>query len=148
MMQPKYPHKPTKRVSKAANGRALPLTSAAWRKLRRMVLSSEPLCRMCIAKGKTVPATDVDHRDNNPANNELINLRPLCHECHSLKTQRDVGHNVAMGCEVHGMPLDPSSPWNNEPIAVLMRSCRAAREKSPATEGAVPSVLPCFDANC
>jgi hypothetical protein len=49
-----YPPRPTQRVSKADNGRTLPLTSAAWRKLRRAVLASEPCCRMCIAQGKTV----------------------------------------------------------------------------------------------
>jgi len=128
------------RVSKAANGRTLPLTSAAWRKLRRSVLSSEPLCRMCTARGLTVVATDVDHRDNDPSNNNLVNLQPLCHECHARKTQRDMGHNVAMGCANDGTPLDHHHHWNKPTGAVLVRSCRAVSEKSPATEGAVPSV--------
>ena len=140
-----YPPRPTKRVSKAANGRTLPLTSAAWRKLRRSVLSSEPLCRMCIAQGKTVPATDVDHRDNDPSNNNLVNLQPLCHECHSRKTQRDMGHNVAMGCANDGTPLDPWHPWHRPATADLVRP---DGEKSPEAVGAVPTVPLDFNANC
>jgi len=142
-----YPPRPTKRVSKQDNGRTLPLTSNAWRKLRRMVLSSEPLCRMCTARGLTVVATDVDHRDNDPSNNNLVNLQPLCHECHSRKTQRDMGHNVAMGCDVHGTPLDPWSHWNNAVRADVSGHGATVSEKSPEAEGAVPSVLPCFNAN-
>ena len=140
-----YPYAPTKRVSKADNGRTLPLTSAAWRKLRRSVLASEPLCRMCTERGLTVVATDVDHRDNNPANNELVNLVPLCHECHSRKTQRDMGHNVAMGCASDGTPLDPWHHWNSAVRAALVG--RGEAEKSLATGESEPSVLPQFNAN-
>lgn len=114
-----YPRKPlevsdirTRRWTKASNGRVLPLTSDAWRKLRRSVLAGEPLCRHCTARGLTVVATDVDHLNNNPADNSLVNLQPLCHECHSRKTNRDMGHNVRMGCDVNGTPLDHLHPWN------------------------------------
>ncbi len=117
-----YPSTPTKRVSKADNGRLLPLTSAAWRKLRRSLLQGEPLCRMCTSRGLTVVATDLDHRDNNPANNDLLNLQPLCHECHSRKTQRDMGHNVRMGNASDGTPLDPYHHWNKPATADLVRT--------------------------
>jgi len=136
------------RVSKSANGRTLPLTSAAWRKLRRSVLSSEPLCRMCTAQGKTVPAQDVDHANNDPSDNRLVNLQPLCHECHSRKTQRDMGHNVAMGCASDGTPLDHHHHWNKPTGAVLVRPSVGLSEKSPEAVGTVPTVLPCFNANC
>jgi 5-methylcytosine-specific restriction protein A len=140
-----YPKTPTKRVSKADNGRTLALTSAAWRKLRRSVLASEPLCRMCTAQGLTVPATDVDHRDNNPANNELVNLQPLCRSHHSLKTNLDRGHNVRMGCAVDGRPLDHHHHWNEAASTVLARpigDVEAASERSPATDGHKPISLP------
>lgn len=126
-----YPPTPTKRVSKADNGRTLPLTSAAWRKLRRAVLASEPCCRMCIAQGKTVVATDVDHFDNDPSNNDLVNLQPLCHSCHSRKTQRDQGFNVRMGCASDGTPLDPYHHWN-KPATGSMGV--PTGKKSPATD--------------
>lgn len=143
----KYPHTPTQRVSKADNGRTLPLTSAAWRKLRRSVLESGPLCRMCTAQGKTVIATDVDHRDNDPSNNDLVNLVPLCHSCHSLKTNRDMGHNVRMGCATDGQPLDQGHHWNKPTRAVLLRPAGAECEISPATEGHKPICLPFANAN-
>ena len=139
-----YPSNPSpKRWTKADNGRVLPLNREAWRKLRRSILDAEPLCRMCTAQGLTVIATDLDHRDNNPANNELVNLQPLCHSCHSHKTMRDMGHNVRMGCATDGTPLDYQHHWNNATGAVL---ARPAAEKSLATDGAIPTVLPSFNA--
>ena len=140
----KYPHTPTKRVSKADNGRTLPLTSAAWRKLRRTVLAVEPLCRMCTARGLTVAATDVDHRDNDPSNNELVNLAPLCAGCHSRKTQRDQGFNARMGCATDGTPLDHSHHWNNAATGVLVSP---AGQRSLATDERKPSSESSFIAN-
>ena len=104
--------------------RTLPLNGAAWQRLRASVLSGEPLCRLCTAQGKTVPATDVDHRDGNPGNNDMLNLAPLCHECHSRKTAADHGQRVRYGCDINGLPLDPDHPWRKE------------SEKSPATDKA------------
>ncbi|WP_322997214.1 HNH endonuclease signature motif containing protein [Castellaniella sp.] len=87
--------------------RAIPLNSTTWRKLRASVLEREPLCRHCAARGITEPATDVDHRSGDPSDNSPQNLCPLCHSCHSIKTARDHGKNVAMGCDLNGIPLDP-----------------------------------------
>ena len=92
----------------------LPLNGAAWQRLRASVLAGEPLCRHCTARGLTVVATDLDHRDGNPGNNDAINLQPLCHECHSRKTASDHGKDVYMGCDVSGMPLDPGHAWNQK----------------------------------
>lgn len=137
----------TRRWTKSSNGRVLPLTSDAWRKLRRSVLAGEPLCRMCTARGLTVVATDVDHANNNPADNSLVNLQPLCHECHSRKTASDMGGNVRMGCTTDGQPLDPHHHWNSAAKAVLVRPDGAVDEKSPATERRIPSCLSSFNAN-
>lgn len=101
----------TLKQKQEANGRTLALDGAAWRKLRALLLSSEPLCRHCTARGLTVIATEVDHR-NGPNDNRLESLQPLCKSCHSRQTMRDMGHNVSMGCDVHGRPLDPSHHWN------------------------------------
>lgn len=144
-MQSQYPPRPTKRVSKADNGRTLPLTSAAWRKLRRSVLSSEPLCRMCTAQGKTVVATDVDHRDDDPSNNDLVNLQPLCRMHHGMKTASDSGFSVRMGCATDGTPLEAGHHWNKPTGGVLVRS--AGGERSPATGEREPYVSPSINAN-
>lgn len=116
--------------------RTLPLNSAAWQRLRASVLAGEPLCRHCTQEGRTVPATDVDHRDGNPGNNELSNLQPLCHEHHSRKTAQDHGKRVVHGCDEHGMPLDPDHLWNRGIVQPLLN------QKSPATEAARPSGSP------
>lgn len=102
--------------------RTIPLNSAAWQRLRRSVLASEPLCRHCTAEGRTVVATDLDHRDGNPGNNDLTNLQPLCHAHHSRKTAADHGKRVYMGCDEHGMPLDPDHPWNRGTVAPLLKT--------------------------
>lgn len=61
---------------------------AAWRKLRRIVLASEPLCRHCKARGIVTAAREVDHIDGNVRNLKRSNLQPLCKRCHSAKTVR------------------------------------------------------------
>lgn len=60
---------------------------AEWQRLRRFVLSNEPLCRHC----KTTPANEVDHIKplSQGGGYELDNLQPLCKPCHSKKTFRD-----------------------------------------------------------
>lgn len=60
-----------------------------WRKIRKAVLASEPLCRFCKDMGKIVGAEVVDHIDGNTANNDWDNLRPLCKSCHDRRTARD-----------------------------------------------------------
>lgn len=59
-----------------------------WRRLRIQVLAAEPLCRECAERGLVVVATDVDHivPKRNSGTDELSNLEPLCHSCHSRKT--------------------------------------------------------------
>lgn len=99
--------------------RKLSLNSIEWKRLRAEVLASEPLCRMCTARGLVVPATDVDHivdsREDFTDDNSRENLQPLCHECHSLKTAASMGKGVSWGCDVNGRPLDPNHPWNKSP---------------------------------
>lgn len=99
----------------APKKRTISLSSKAWRDLRAQVLAEEPLCRMCTARGLIVPTTDVDHiedaREDYTDDNSRDNLQGLCHECHSLKTARDMGKSVTMGCDVNGIPLDPTHPW-------------------------------------
>lgn len=95
--------------------RTIPLQSSRWQKLRRWVLEREPLCRDCDAFGVVTPATDVDHNDGDPGNNDPDNLVPRCHECHSRKTMRERhGKPGVIGCDANGWPLDPNHPWNEK----------------------------------
>ena len=54
-----------------------------WRKLRKMVLAREPLCRRCKEAGRTKEANLIHHIDENPLNNFIENLEPLCATCHN-----------------------------------------------------------------
>lgn len=94
--------------------RTLPLNGSAWQRLRASVMSLEPLCRHCTARGLTVVATDLDHADGNPGNNDMLNLCPLCHSCHSRKTAAERAGTMRYGCDVDGRPLDPNHHWNEK----------------------------------
>ena len=104
------PLRASKRTGRDADPRrVLPLNSAKWQKLRAMVLAEQPLCAHCGRRGLTVPATDVDHKDGNPGNNDRSNLEGFCHECRSIKTAADHGKRVARPVGLDGLPL--SGPW-------------------------------------
>ena len=72
--------------------------SKRWRLTRLHVLSLNPFCVDCEKKGRTTPATDVDHimtlgeiyalGDHDEAYN-LDNLQPLCKQCHGAKSNKD-----------------------------------------------------------
>lgn len=64
---------------------------ARWRRLRLLVLRAEPLCRECGTEGRVTPAADVDHITplRRGGTNDRRNLQPLCHSCHSRKTQAE-----------------------------------------------------------
>lgn len=114
------PSRPTGRD--ADPRRTIPLNSSRWRKLRAYVLAREPLCRDCGAI-----ATDVDHDDGNPGNNQPDNLVPRCHACHSSKTMRERNGNTTGG-DVNGWPTDPRHPWNSAKIA----SNLSAKDRAPS----------------
>ena len=62
---------------------------ARWRRLRKLVLNRDPMCKACSVKA----STDADHiipkRDG--GRDSMDNLQGLCHECHSSKTAREDG---------------------------------------------------------
>lgn len=122
----------TKRWTKKSNGRLLPLNSDAWARLRRSVLAEQPLCQYC-PPGVITPATEVDHKNNDPADNSRENLVSTCKPCHSIKTMADLyGRPARMGCDADGNPINPAHPWN---------------EKSRATDGPEPTSSPHAIAN-
>ena len=140
-MQRPAPSRRAKRTGRDADpNRTLKLNGAAWQKLRASVLMEEPLCRHCVARGLTVPATDVDHM-NGADDNRSESLQPLCHECHSRKTARDQGKNVAYGCDSSGNPADPLHPWNQAAVRSPGASLAINSKKSPATNRSRPTVV-------
>lgn len=75
--------------------RTLLYDTSAWRKLRKDHLRREPLCRACVAAGRTMPATVLDHIT--PVNEggdfwDSQNHQPLCASCHAAKSARERHH--------------------------------------------------------
>ena len=72
-----------------------------------------------------IAATTVDHNvaieAGGPPFPALDGLTSMCASCHSIKTRaKDTpnGSGIAIkGCDVNGIPLDPSHPWHSEPIS-------------------------------
>ncbi len=72
-------------------------------RLRRRLLSEEPLCRICQGAGYTVAAVELDHIEPVSRRPDLAaeptNLQPLCRACHEAKTaqenRRRVGATLA-----------------------------------------------------
>ena len=91
--------------------RTISLGSSHWKRLRRQVLESNPLCFYCKLEGRITPADTVDHYDNNGSNNNPENLIPCCHSCNSKKGG---GLYHPTGCDVSGRPADPEHEWNRE----------------------------------
>jgi 5-methylcytosine-specific restriction protein A len=66
-------------------------STRAWRLRRMFVLREEPLCRLCVAKGKLTSAIEVDHIVPIARGGQDIyeNYQPLCAAHHRAKSQRE-----------------------------------------------------------
>lgn len=92
-----YAKSPKKTGKKQAGDRLIDnrkfYLSTAWRKTRKAVIEEQPLCCDCSTDSKPVLADVVDHTIPYEVDNSLgldpDNLRPLCHQCHSKKTEED-----------------------------------------------------------
>ncbi|MHB8276487.1 MAG: HNH endonuclease signature motif containing protein [Candidatus Humimicrobiaceae bacterium] len=67
--------------------------NTTWRRLRRIKLSNDPLCELCLSKDIVVQASQVDHIIPVAIQPELRlsldNLQSLCETCHSKKTREE-----------------------------------------------------------
>ena len=86
---------------------------AKWRKLRRAFLRTNQLCVFCAARGMTVAAEVVDHREPHHGNAEKFwrdayngDLLALCKPCNdSVKRERELkawSHEIG----ADGLPLN------------------------------------------
>lgn len=70
-------------------------------RIRAQVLAEEPLCRVCLAKGRTTASEEVDHiialEDDGTDDRE--NLQGICGECHKIK------HGAMPRIGVDGWPV-------------------------------------------
>jgi len=61
-----------------------------WQKVRKFVLSHNPICEVCRRDGRSTAATEVDHilPKRKGGTDLLSNLQALCKSCHSAKTAK------------------------------------------------------------
>lgn len=110
--------RPDYRSEEAAAYRKLYKTKE-WRGkggLRERVLARDPLCVPCLAKGRIVPSTMVNHKRPHKGDVGLFfddrNCEGTCKPCHDgpIQSAERRGYSSAIGAD--GFPLDPSHPAN------------------------------------
>lgn len=88
-----------------------------WQKRRAEQLRLHPLCRLCMdVRGLVTVATVADHIEPHRGDPAKFAgpLQSLCKSCHDSWKQQQEKSGRIKGCDLHGMPLDPSHPWNRE----------------------------------
>ena len=89
---------------------------AHWRALRALRLAEEPLCRMCMAQGRIVGATVVDHITPHKGDWSLFadyeNTQSLCKHHHDSTKQSQEHRGYSRAVDAQGFPLDPNHPAN------------------------------------
>ena len=90
--------------------------NSRWAKARASYLQKHPLCAMHMKLGRYVPATVVDHIVPHRGDLTLFwdshNWQSLCATCHSAHKQRLEKSGKMVGCDVAGVPIDPTHHWN------------------------------------
>lgn len=91
---------PAGQVDKRKRGRA-------GQRDRAAVLAEEPLCKHCLARGRTEPSVEVDHivRLADGGTDERRNKQGLCKPCHDAKSAAEKARDRASGRECLDDPL-------------------------------------------
>lgn len=101
-----------KRKSSAQRG-----YGSRWQSARAGFLRSHPLCADHIKRGQVVQATVVDHIVPHRGDMALFwdksNWQALCADCHNIHKQRLEKSGVQVGCDLSGVPIDPTHHWNS-----------------------------------
>lgn len=111
-----------------------PYSTVRWQKLRRVKLSTAPLCEPCTMRGDVTAALHVDHVVAIASGGDpfppLDRLMSMCARCHSEKTaavDRPGGKGVRFkGASLDGLPIDPSHPF-------FSGGDTPSKDESPAT---------------
>lgn len=92
-------------------------TTPRWRRERTAFLAVNPLCIDHKNRGLVVEAVIVDHRIPHRGDEILFwdktNWQPLCKRCHDSHKQRLEKSGRVAGCDIEGLPLDPSHHWHD-----------------------------------
>jgi len=91
--------------------------TARWSRLRKAQLKREPLCHLCLALGRTTPATICDHVEPHKGDVAKFWAGPfqsLCKQCHDSAKQVEERSGLLKGCDQDGYPVDPKHPWGKK----------------------------------
>ena len=100
--------KPIKKVNFKARDRIDIYSKQQWRNLRKAQLMKQPLCELCLARGKTTLAIDVHHKDSYLNYNgqkryavayDPDNLVSLCKQCHQFLHRHGTTHGLNLEYE-------------------------------------------------
>ncbi len=84
--------------------------TSRWQRLRAQVLTANPLCAMCKAKGRYFPATVCDHVEPHRGDETKFWTGPfqgLCKACHDSDKQRiEKGGRARVEIGLDGWPID------------------------------------------
>lgn len=108
------PHPSDRRSAEAVEYRRLYKT-VAWRWARQAQLELQPLCERCLAEGRIVPATVVNHRQPHKGDRSLFfdpaNHESVCKPHHDSAIQSEERLGYAKGNDASGLPLNADHPW-------------------------------------
>jgi 5-methylcytosine-specific restriction protein A len=107
-------------------------------RIRARLLRGQPLCAHCLEAGLVRGATQVDHRVPlfQGGTEDDANKQSLCEECHKAKTITERGDTLRLGCDVNGIPADPTHHWRaSEPSGSPQRASRVSPGRGPAIPG-------------
>lgn len=78
------------------------INTTKWLRLRRDILTKQPICQRCQAEGRLTAATEVHHvrpveeavtlAEKRQRMYDPTNLRALCHDCH-VRTHTEAGRS-------------------------------------------------------
>jgi 5-methylcytosine-specific restriction protein A len=87
-----------------------------WKAFRLQQLRAHPLCAYHLKRNQYVPAGIFDHV--NPKDKYSLEtfyrgpFQSLCKGCHDSAGQKEDKRGHIIGCDIHGVPLDPEHHWN------------------------------------
>ena len=107
--------KPDYRSPEAAEYRRLYKTPE-WKALRAEQLRKQPLCERHLARGLTVAADTVNHREPHKGDRALFfdptNVESTCKPCHDGPIQAEERKGYSGAVDADGWPSDPRHPAN------------------------------------
>ena len=89
--------------------------TGVWKRMRRLQLKHEPLCKMCLDRGIVTPARVADHVEEHRGDwnkFRLGTLQSLCFDCHDIHKRRIDLHGYSSDIDDDGWPTDPRHPAN------------------------------------